>query len=92
MKVLVWQSYGDIKVYAAETPAQVTGIIETMIECVGGWDLDEKCDRVKAHIEKYPDDMKELTKAFNTMRNAVGVGSHESFEAIFITDVKEVCK
>jgi len=91
MKILVWKSYGDIKVYAAETPAQMVGIIETMIECVDGWDLDKKCELVQEHIVKYPDDMVELKKAFNTMRNAVSPGSHESFEDIFLTDVCEVC-
>ena len=91
MKVLVWKSYGDIKVYAAETPAQMVCIIETMIGCVDGWGLQDKCEQVEAHIAKYPDDIVELKKAYNTMRNAVSPGSHESFEDIFLTEVCEVC-
>jgi hypothetical protein len=92
MKILVWKSYGDINVYAAETPAQMISIIKTMIKCVDGWDLDDGCELARGHIAKYPDNMIELRKAFNTMRNAVEPGSHESFEDIFITDVCEVCQ
>ena len=91
MRVLVWKSYGDIKVYAAETPTQMIDIIDTMIACVDGWDLDKSIKLVRGHIAKYPENMVELRKAFNTMRNAVCPGSHESFEDIFITDTLETC-
>ena len=91
MKVLVWKSYGDIKVYAAETSTQLIAIIETMVECVNGWGLDEKCKIVREHIAKHPDDIKELIEAFNTIRTAVAPGEHEQFEDIFLTDIYEVC-
>lgn len=92
MKVLIWKSYGDIKVYAAETPAQMIGIIKTMVDCVDGWDLDTECELVKERIEKHPDNIKALLEAYSIMRDAVCPGSHESFEDIFLTRVCEVCQ
>jgi hypothetical protein len=91
MKVLVWKSYGDIKVYAAETAEQLEGIIDTMMCCIEGWGEDKKIAMVKAHIEKHKGDHKEMMRAFNTIKNATGEGS-DQFEDIFLTDVSETCQ
>lgn len=88
MKVVVWCSYGEIDVYAADTPQQLTKVIDMMCESVEGWGLEKKITLVREHIEKHPDDYAEIRRAFTTMVNAVHPGSHESFEKIQIKEVK----
>lgn len=41
MRVLVWQSFGNTNVYAAETPLQFMKIYESLKAEVVGWDLDD---------------------------------------------------
>lgn len=90
MRVVVWKAYGEIDVYSADTPAQLKSIIEAMIAAVEGWGLEKKVELVRGHMVKHPDDFKELTRAFVTMCNAVGPGSHEMFEKIELKQVKEL--
>ncbi len=90
MKIVVWKSYGDIKVYAAETAEQLEGIVETMIECLDGWGEEKTIEMVQKHIAKHKGDRSEMVKAFNTIKNTVG-RDHENFEDIFIDTVREEC-
>lgn len=87
MKVLVWKSYGDISVYDVSTPDKLKEQITTMIACVDGWGLDKQVKLVESHMEKHPEDIVELRRAFNTMKNAIGTGD-DNFEDIFITELK----
>jgi hypothetical protein len=90
MKVLVWKSYGDIKVYAAETAEQLEGIVNTMIACVEKWDIDAEIKMATDHMAKHKGDRKEIVRAFNTIKNAAG-SDDETFEDIFLTTVLEEC-
>ena len=90
MKVLVWKSYGDIKVYAAETAEQLEGIVNTMIACVEKWDIDAEIKMVTDHMVKHKGDRKEIVRAFNTIKHAAG-SDDEMFEDIFLTTVLEEC-
>lgn len=87
MQVLVWKAYGDIEVYDVSTPEKFKKQIVDMIDCVGGWGIEEEIELVESHIEKHPENMKELNRAFNTLVNAIGEGS-DCFEKIFITRLK----
>ena len=87
MKVMVWKSYGDISVYDVSTPEKLIEQISNIIACVEDWGLDKKIKLVKDHIEKHPEDMVELRRAFNTIKNAIGTGD-DNFEDLFITDLK----
>lgn len=90
MKVLVWKSYGDIKVYAAETAEQLEGIVNTMIACVEKWDIDAEIKMVTDHMVKHKGDRKEIVRAFNNIKYAAG-SDNETFEDIFLTTVLEEC-
>lgn len=87
MQVLVWKSYGDISVHDVSTPEKFKNQIFDMIDCVGGWGIEKEIELVESHIEKHPEDMKELRRAFNTLVNAIGEGA-DNFEDIFITELK----
>ena len=84
MKILIWKSHGDIRVYDVSTPEKLKAQIEDAIACVQDWGLDKTIELVQNHIEKHPDDIKELTRAFNTIKIAVDPGSHEMFEDFYI--------
>lgn len=89
MTVLVWKSYGDIKVYAADTADQLEGIVTTMMSCMKGWGEDSTINSVKDHIKQHKGDRKEMLEAFDIIVDAAGEG-HEMFEDVFLTDVKEI--
>ena len=90
MKVVVWKSYGDIKVYAAETAEQLEGIVTTMIACIQGWGEEGTIKLVTDHIAKHKGDRAEIQRAFNTIKKVAG-NDHETFEDIFLTTVCEEC-
>ena len=92
MKVVVWKSYGDIKVYDAQTADQLECIVRTMISCLNNWCLEDTIAMVEKHLEKHLGDYVEMVRAFNTIRNKVVESDHESFEDIFIADVLEKCQ
>jgi hypothetical protein len=92
MKILVWKSYGEIEVYAAESAEQLEKIVESMISCLDNWCLEDKIKLARDHIEKHRGDYCEITRAFNTIKNAVQDSDHESFERIFLTNLNEECK
>lgn len=93
MNVVVWKSDGNIKVYAADTAEQVAGIVDTMMSCM----YDEYVENnifnlVSNHIEKHKGNRQEMVRAFNTLRNTVGVTCrHGTFEDIFLTQVQLEC-
>ena len=41
MRVLAWQQYGNMRVYAAETPMHFMKIHEALKEAMSGWGEDE---------------------------------------------------
>lgn len=86
MKILIWKSNGSIRVYDVSTPDKLRTQIEDAIDCLEGWGLEDKVDVVQTHIEKHPDDLAELTRAFNTIKNAVE-GS-DAFEQFYIGDLQ----
>jgi hypothetical protein len=69
------------------TPEKLKARIEDAIECLDGWGLEKKVELVQNHMEKHPDDIKELTRAFNTIKNEVGDGD-DMFEEFYIGDLK----
>ena len=88
MKILIWKSNGDIRVYDVSTPEKLKAQIEDAIECVDKWGLEKKVQLVQKHIEKYPDNLVELTRAFNTIKNAVEDSDDSIFEQFYIGDLK----
>jgi uncharacterized protein YqgV (UPF0045/DUF77 family) len=86
MKILIWKSNGSIRVYDVSTPDKLRTQIEDAIDCLEDWGLEDKVDVVQTHIEKHPDDLAELTRAFNTIKNAVE-GS-DAFEQFYIGDLQ----
>jgi citrate lyase beta subunit len=85
MNILIWKSHGDIRVYDVSTPDKLKAQIEDTLSCIQDWGMDKTIGLVQKHIEKHPDDIKELTRAFNIIKDAVDPGSHEMFEDFYIT-------
>lgn len=91
MKIVVWKSYGSIKVYEAQTAQQLESIVRTMISCLEHWGLEKTIDIVEKHLEKHVGNREEMVRAFNTIRNQVVESNTDQFEDIFITDVLTEC-
>lgn len=89
MNILIWKGYGEIDAYDISTPEKFKSVIETMIDCVDGWGIDNEVNVVKKHIEKHPDDLKEIRRAFNTLKNAINPAyDNDNFESLFISELK----
>ena len=86
MKILIWKSNGSIRVYDVSTPDKLRTQIEDAIDCLEDWGLENTVKMVQTHIEKRPDDLAELTRAFNTIKNAVE-GS-DTFEQFYIGELE----
>jgi hypothetical protein len=87
MKILIWKSHGNIRVYDVSTPEKLRSQIEDAIDCLEGWGLENTVKMVQTHIEKYPDNLVELTRAFNTISSAIGDGDH-TFEQFYIGELE----
>lgn len=80
-KVFVWKSYGDIKLYATDTPEQLRRIIDTMVVCLRDWDIDDVLSDATQFLNS------ELSKTsrescidmINKLIDETG-SNHESFE------------
>jgi hypothetical protein len=87
MKILIWKSHGDIRVYDVSTPDKLRAQIEDAIDCLEGWGLENTVKMVQTHIERHPDDLAELTRAFNKISIAVGDGD-DMFEQFYIGELE----
>ena len=87
MKILIWKSHGDIRVYDVSTPEKLKAQIEDAIDCLEDWGLEKQIELVQRHIEKHPDNIAELTRAFNTISSMVGDGA-DMFEQFYIGDLQ----
>jgi hypothetical protein len=87
MKVLVWCSYGNTSVYDISTPEKFKSVIEKIISAVSDWEI-EAVPRIEQHIDKHKDNWDEIKRAFNTLRDNIAPGSHESCEEMSVTVLK----
>lgn len=88
--VLVWQSYGNIRVCRAETIGDLTAILAEISNTVAGWGDDERLDEtarfVKMFVEK-----QNLERARREIRSYCSRHTdHESFEAFEFTNIEEL--
>lgn len=89
-KIFVWQSYGDIKLYATDTTEQLREIIDTMVVCLRNWDMDDVLSDATQFLDS------ELSKSsrescinmINKLIDEAGC-DHESFEYCGFVKVKE---
>lgn len=88
-KVLVWKSYGDIDVFAAETAGQMEDIIKTIVTSISAYGMDKEISEITKHMK--PNDRDSMVNVFSKLKNLIGTG-HESFEDIFLTQVKDKCQ
>lgn len=80
MDIFIWASYGDVEVYAAESVADLTSILDNIISVVTDWGVDEDIKTVDTFVQKDPHNPARLRKAINHLLNIINIGSHESFE------------
>lgn len=87
MRVLVWQQYGDSKVYAADVPEHFEKIRDDLTANMKDWDEDVNINRMTKVVE---------TQGINNMTRERAVlalvrphiGQHEVFEYFAFTDIK----
>jgi hypothetical protein len=87
MKILIWKSHGDIRVYDVSTPDKLRAQIEDAIDCLDGWGLEKEVELLQKHIEKHPNDLVELSRAVNQIMMAVG-DEEEMFEQFYIGELE----
>lgn len=89
MKILVWKSYGDIRVYDVSTYEKLLGQIEKIIKCIDGWGMEEDVAVVRKKIEDHPDDYKQLVNAFGWLSDAINPASdNDAFEYLSIQEME----
>ena len=89
--ILVWKSYGDIKIYPAEEPEDLIKIIDTVIACIDGWGLETTIMLCKSHMNKVGLDRKELRKVLNTLIDEINPSyDNDSFEDFFLTELSNL--
>jgi hypothetical protein len=86
MNILVWQQYGNVKAYAAETPAHFIKIFDELRAVMSGWGEDEKLDELYEAMGK-------STSLKVCQRHFMGfvynhLRTHESFEVFEFTTVE----
>jgi uncharacterized protein (DUF342 family) len=87
MKILIWKSHDEISVYDVSTPEKLKVCIEVAMDCI---DCDQDqglLEQVQQHIEKHADNLEQLTRAFNSIRNAV-TSDRYMFEQFYIGELE----
>ena len=88
--MIVWQSYGTVRVHPADTVGDLSAILAEVSNTVGGWGLDSELDelatRVTVLIER---------GQIDRVRNAIAAfcynhKDHESFETFEFCQVEEL--
>jgi hypothetical protein len=90
-QVLVWQSYGNVDVYAADTADQVQSLCE-LILTVGAdyWPDASQRDRYRAHMNKHSDNRVELMRVFRALQQCIQPSfSNDAFEILEIVQMRE---
>lgn len=87
MRVLIWQSYGRIRVMAAETPMHFFKIYERLKSEMRGWGEDEMLSIVFENMGKALN-QKACEKLFQ-YAIAPHIGHHETFELFEFTTVED---
>lgn len=94
MQILIWQAYGEIDAYCAETTKQLESILSDVIDCVKYATSSEDIST----IHKYEDKIKvlieyenlEAAKRFilDIIDEFSLVGNHGSFQYFYFDEVK----
>jgi hypothetical protein len=87
MKILIWKSHDEISVYDVSTPEKLKVRIEEAIDCLDGGPLQGLLEMVQQHIEKHADNLEQLTRAFNSIRDAV-TSDYDMFEQFYIGELE----
>jgi hypothetical protein len=89
-KVLVWQSYGTVRVHPADTVGNLTAILAEISNTIGGWGLDSDLDNLASRVTYFVEKrnleraQRELT-AFCFQHK-----DHESFEVFEFCNIEEL--
>lgn len=80
MDIFIWRSYGDIEVFAMETPEQLLQLLKNILVCIETWDMEHQINKANLFIEQNELTVKNIRKTINYILDEVDVGSHEQFE------------
>ncbi len=80
MDIFIWKSYGDIEVFATETPEQLIQLLKNILACIETWDMEHQINKANLFIEQNGSTIKNIRKTINYILDEVNVGSHEQFE------------
>lgn len=90
-KIFVWESYGDIKLYATDTPEQLRQIIDTIVYCVRDWNINDKLHDatqfLNSELSEHSRDS--CIDVLNNLIDSVSCSSHELFDYCGFIKVKE---
>lgn len=53
MNVIVWQSYGNVDVFKADTAGDLTAIISRVQTAIALWGIDEDFDRMLGAVNRF---------------------------------------
>lgn len=85
MNVLVWQSYGNVRCFAANTIPQLQWIVTEVGVTMTGWGFDTELMELISLIAKMEPNV--ARRNISSTVNRLGRG-HESFETFEFTDVQ----
>lgn len=90
MKVLIWKSYGDIRVYDVDTSEKLAKTIEHLISCLSNWGLEEDIEIVRKKIADANGEYKVIARAFQWLVDAINPGyDNDVFEYLELTKLEE---
>lgn len=88
--VLVWQSYGTVRVHPASTVGNLTAILAEISNVIGGWGLDEELEQLATAVRVFVE-RSNIPRARNELASFCRKHSdHESFEAFEFTNIEEL--
>jgi len=89
MNVLVWQSYGNVNVYAADAVGNLNVIIDDIATSTATWGVDDAFDemvkRVSTLCEQH--DLRRARRVINDFVHLV-LNKHEAFETFEFTIIR----
>lgn len=86
MKIFIWKSYGDVKVYNAENVETLKYVYDAIVSVLERWNMDAELAQVYARLNRNLSEVQdnEIPKcyriAINMLLDLIAIGSDESFE------------
>jgi hypothetical protein len=88
--VIVWQSYGTVRVHPADTVGDLTAILGKISNTIGGWGLDSELDNLASRVTYFVE-KRNLERAQRELAAfCFQHKNHESFETFEFCKIEEL--